>query len=104
MKRCICKPVEKGGESSEKLIAMLLERVGNAGYAEMVLDTREPFQAAIHLYKKFGFSECEPYYDNLMDDVIYEEGFKRTRRVSVGIDFIWNSRYDIDKVLYRIAS
>lgn len=31
----------------------------------------EPFQAAIHLYKKFGFSECEPYYDNLMDDVIY---------------------------------
>ena len=50
---------------------MLLERAGNAGYAEMVLDTLEPFQAAIHLYKKFGFSECEPYYDNPMDDVIY---------------------------------
>ncbi len=50
---------------------MLLAQAGNAGYAEMVLDTLEPFQAAIHLYKKFGFSECEPYYDNLMDDVIY---------------------------------
>lgn len=50
---------------------MLLERAGDAGYAEMVLDTLEPFQAAIHLYKKFGFSECEPYYDNPMDDVIY---------------------------------
>ena len=61
---------------------MLLGRAGNAGYAEVVLDTLEPFQAAIHLYKTFGFSGCEPYYDNPMDDVIYEEGFKRTRRVS----------------------
>lgn len=50
---------------------MLLGRAGNAGYAEMVLDTLEPFQAAIHLCKTFDFSECEPYYDNLMDDVIY---------------------------------
>ena len=27
--------------------------------------------AAIHLYKKHGFTECEPYYHNPMDDVIY---------------------------------
>ena len=37
----------------------------------MVLDTIEPLKAAIHLYKKFGFIECEPYYNNPMDDVIY---------------------------------
>jgi len=37
----------------------------------MVLDTIEPLQAAIHLYKKYGFTECEPYYYNSMDDVIY---------------------------------
>ena len=41
------------------------------GYKEMVLDTIEPLKAAIHLYKKFGFKECEPYYNNPMNDVIY---------------------------------
>ena len=71
IKRLYVSPQRRGGKLGEKLIAMLLERAGNAGYAEMVLDTLEPFQAAIHLYKKFGFSECEPYYDNPMDDVIY---------------------------------
>ena len=36
-----------------------------------VLDTITPLQSAIHLYKKFGFEGCEPYYDNPMNDVIY---------------------------------
>ena len=42
-----------------------------SGYKEMVLDTIEPLKAAIYLYKKHGFVECEPYYHNPMDDVIY---------------------------------
>lgn len=25
----------------------------------------------IGLYKKYGFEECEPYYNNSMDDVLY---------------------------------
>lgn len=29
-----------------------------------VLDTLVPLQSAIHLYRKFGFLECEPYYNN----------------------------------------
>lgn len=37
----------------------------------MVLDTIAPLKAAIGLYKKNGFAECEPYYNNPMDDVIY---------------------------------
>ena len=37
----------------------------------MVLDTIEPLKAAISLYNKHGFEECEPYYHNPMDDVIY---------------------------------
>ncbi|MBQ9610365.1 MAG: hypothetical protein IJV15_13105 [Lachnospiraceae bacterium] len=28
-------------------------------------------ELAIGLYRKNGFKECEPYYDNPMDDVIY---------------------------------
>ena len=42
-----------------------------AGYKEMVLDTIVPLKAAISLYKKHGFEECEAYYNNPMDDVIY---------------------------------
>lgn len=30
----------------------------------MVLDTIEPLKAAIALYKKHGFTECEAYYHN----------------------------------------
>lgn len=37
----------------------------------MVLDTIKPLQEAIHLYKKLGFQECDAYYYNLMEDVIY---------------------------------
>lgn len=48
-----------------------MEHAKASGYTEMVLDTIEPLQTAIHLYKKYGFIECEPYYHNPMDDVIY---------------------------------
>ena len=37
----------------------------------MVLDTITPLKAAIHLYEAQGFIQCEPYYDNPMNDVIY---------------------------------
>lgn len=42
-----------------------------AGFSEMVLDTIEPLQAAIHLYEKNGFEKCAAYYENPMSDVIY---------------------------------
>ena len=37
----------------------------------MVLDTIKPLKNAIYLYKKYGFTETEPYYNNPMEDVIY---------------------------------
>lgn len=39
-----------------------------SGYKEIVLDIIEPLQAAIHLYKKHSFVECEAYYQNSMDN------------------------------------
>ena len=41
------------------------------GYKEMVLDTIQPLQSAIHLYHQFGFYEIPAYYNNPMDDVVY---------------------------------
>ena len=54
-----------------KLIRAILISAKNDGYREMVLDTITPLESAIHLYKKFGFVETTPYYENPMNDVIY---------------------------------
>lgn len=75
MKRLYVKPSCRGMKLGEKLVSEIILHARKAGYKEMVLDTVIPLRAAIHLYKKFGFSECEPYYNNPMPDVLY---FKKT--------------------------
>lgn len=71
MKRLYVKPSCRGMKLGEKLIDELIAHARQAGYKEMVLDTIVPLQSAIHLYKKLGFTECEPYYHNPMPDVLY---------------------------------
>ena len=57
--------------AGSKLIEEILIAAKKDGYKEMLLDTITPLQSAIHLYKKFGFVEIAPYYENPMPDVIY---------------------------------
>lgn len=71
MKRLYVRPTGRGRALGDRLIERIMDHAKNSGYTEMVLDTIEPLKAAIHLYKKHGFTECEPYYHNPMDDVIY---------------------------------
>ena len=71
MKRLYVKPDFRGAKLGEQLIKNILQHAKQAGYKEMVLDTIVPLKSAIHLYRKFGFTECEPYYNNPMNDVIY---------------------------------
>lgn len=71
MKRLYVRPEGRGYALGDRLIESIMDHAKNSGYTEMVLDTIEPLQVAIHLYKKHGFAECEPYYYNPMDDVIY---------------------------------
>ena len=71
MKRLYVKPSCRSMKLGEKLIEELIAHARQAGYKEMVLDTIVPLQSAIHLYKKLGFTECEPYYHNPMPDVLY---------------------------------
>jgi ribosomal protein S18 acetylase RimI-like enzyme len=52
-------------------VSEILNHARDNGYDVMLLDTIRPLKAAINLYKKHGFEECEPYYDNPMDDVVY---------------------------------
>lgn len=53
------------------LMDEILGRAKAAGFSEIVLDTLAPMQAAIGLYRKYGFAECEPYYGNPLPDVLY---------------------------------
>lgn len=71
MKRLYVTPSARGLRVGDALVERIVECARVAGYEEMVLDTLIPMKAAIHLYKKYGFEECEPYYDNPMPDVIY---------------------------------
>ncbi|MBQ8085933.1 MAG: GNAT family N-acetyltransferase [Lachnospiraceae bacterium] len=71
MKRLYVKSETRGLHLGEKLVSEIIKHARQAGYKEMVLDTIIPLKAAIGLYRKNGFKECEPYYDNPMDDVIY---------------------------------
>ncbi len=71
MKRLYVRPDARGMHLGNTLVAEILAHAKNTGYKEMVLDTIEPLKAAISLYKKHGFEECEAYYHNPMDDVIY---------------------------------
>lgn len=71
MKRWYVKPECRGMKLGESLITEIIRHAKQAGYREMVLDTIVPLRAAIHLYQKFGFVECKPYYYNPMKDVLY---------------------------------
>jgi ribosomal protein S18 acetylase RimI-like enzyme len=71
MKRLYVSPGCRGMNLGEQLVEAIMAHAKKAGYQEMVLDTIQPLQAAIHIYKKMGFTECAPYYQNPMKDVIY---------------------------------
>lgn len=71
MKRLYVRPAARGLHLGKRLVTEIIAHAKSAGYREMVLDTLTYMEAAIYLYKKHGFEECAPYYNNPMDDVIY---------------------------------
>lgn len=71
MKRLFVRPGARGLHVGDALVAKIVDQATAAGYSEMVLDTVAPLKAAISLYKKHGFEECDAYYDNPFADVIY---------------------------------
>ncbi len=71
MKRLFVKKEYRNEGIGKLLIDKIISCAKKAQYKEMVLDTIEPLQAALHLYTSFNFIPCEAYYHNPMDDVIY---------------------------------
>ena len=71
IKRLFFREGYRNFHAGKKLVEEILKFAKADGYKEIVLDTIKPLESAINLYKKFGFVETEPYYNNPMNDVIY---------------------------------
>ena len=71
MKRLFVREGYREHHAGNKLVEAIINSARANGFSEMVLDTITPLASAIRLYKKFGFVETEPYYENPMSDVIY---------------------------------
>lgn len=71
MKRLFVREGYREHHAGSQLVEAIINCAREDGFKEMVLDTITPLQSAIRLYKKFGFVETEPYYQNPMNDVIY---------------------------------
>lgn len=68
MKRLYVSPHARGVGLGKALVAAIVEKAKDLGYAEMRLDTLRSMRGAIELYKRFGFIEIPPYYETPLEN------------------------------------
>lgn len=73
MKRLYVRPAFRKNKIGRILIEELLNSANERSYKKMRLDTFEKLQAAVHLYKQFGFENISAYYNNPLKGVVYME-------------------------------
>jgi ribosomal protein S18 acetylase RimI-like enzyme len=71
LKRIFVKEEYRGKHIGKNLLQKAIADARALGYTEMLLDTSAKLEAAMHLYRKFGFREIPAYYHNPHDEVIY---------------------------------
>jgi ribosomal protein S18 acetylase RimI-like enzyme len=71
LKRMYVKEEYRGKQIGRKMLQKAIFEAATLGYNEIVLDTSTKLEAAVHLYKAFGFGEIPAYYHNPNEDVIY---------------------------------
>jgi len=73
MKRLYVKPSFRKNKIGRLLVEELLSSAKERNYEKMRLDTFSKLQAAVHLYKQFGFENISAYYNNPLPGVVYME-------------------------------
>ena len=73
MKRLFVRPVFRKNKIGKILVEELLTSAKERKYEKMRLDTFLKLQAAVHLYKQFGFENISAYYNNPLPGVVYME-------------------------------
>jgi ribosomal protein S18 acetylase RimI-like enzyme len=63
MKRVYVSPTFRGRRVGRDLVAVLLAKAAEAGYATMRLETTTFMRDAVAMYEQFGFRRVEPYYE-----------------------------------------
>lgn len=73
LKRMYIRDAYRGQGYGKSLLSAALDFAKTSGYTTMSLDTLDRLEAAIALYKQYGFVETKPYYDNPLESVRYFE-------------------------------
>lgn len=73
MKRLYVKPPFRNNKIGKLLVEELLTSARERNYEKMRLDTFLKLEAAIHLYKQYGFENISAYYHNPLRGVVYME-------------------------------
>lgn len=74
MKRLFVRPAFHGKGIGRRLIDQVVKEARDIGYQRMRLDTLPPrMNKAIALYRRLGFKEIEPYYDNPVPGALFME-------------------------------
>ncbi len=71
MKRLYVRPAFRGKGIANGLVTQVLKKAKEAGYSCVLLDTLKTMEEAQLLYKRLGFQEIPPYYDNPVEGVRY---------------------------------
>jgi ribosomal protein S18 acetylase RimI-like enzyme len=71
MKRLYVTAAGRGAGIGKALVQEILATATELGYAEILLDTLPSMDAAIGLYKRNGFVECEKYYENPIGEALF---------------------------------
>ena len=74
MKRLFVRPAFRGTGLGRVLVEAIMKEARGIGYKSMLLDTLPGrMDSAIALYRKMGFQEIEPYYNNPVTDAKFME-------------------------------
>jgi ribosomal protein S18 acetylase RimI-like enzyme len=73
MKRLYVAPNSRRAGVGRLLVAAILKHAAAAGYRRMVLDTLFEMTEAVALYRSFGFSDTDRYWDNPVAHTVYLE-------------------------------